>query len=407
MGSAPAWASEARQAAASQLEALPALTGREEAWRFTPPSDLGLEGPEPVAPGRAGGLDVPAEGERAARLSITDGVSVETSIEELPEGVVVGDLGDALNDHESVVRERLYSLIGFDEKPGALNAARWETGTFVYVPPGVELTLPVEAVLEATGAEGRVFDRTLVIVDERAKATVIDRFASPDLSGQVHVSSAVELVVGQAAELEHLAVVEWGAGVRHHLMVQAGAAKDAKVRSVVVTLGGDIARVEATMRCQGPGSDARALGLYFADGDQHFEHRVVSVHEAPDAYSNLLYKGAIKDRAHTIFYGNLIVPEGSPRTDAYQTNRNLLMNPGARADTIPFLEIATADVRCSHAGAVGRVNDEHLFYLQSRGVPEDVAKQLIVTGFLQEVLEQIEFAELRGELAEAVEAKVK
>ena len=101
------------------------------------------------------------------------------------------------------------------------------------------------------------------------------------------------------------------------------------------------------------------------------------------------------------------MPEGSPRTDAYQTNRNLLMNPGARADTIPFLEIATADVRCSHAGAVGRVDDEHLFYLRSRGVPEDAAKQLIVTGFLQEVLEQIEFTELRGELERAVDAKVR
>jgi Fe-S cluster assembly protein SufD len=406
LDNAPAWAEQARQAAASQLEALPALTGREEAWRFTPPTDLALEGPEPEAPGEAGARPEPARGPRAARLALTDGTHAETDLGELPDGVIVGDLGLALSDHEPLVRERLYSLIDFSEKPGALNAARWETGTFVYVPKGVHLELPVEAVLSATGAQGRVFDRTLIVVDEGAKATVIDRYISPNLSGTVQASSAVELLVGQGGELEHIAVVGWGSGVSHHLMVQAGAQRDAKVRSVVVTLGGDVARVEAAMRCQGPGSDARALGLYFADDNQHFEHRVVSVHESSDAYSNLLYKGAIKDAAHTIFYGNLIVPEGSPRTDAYQTNRNLLLNRGARADTIPFRESANADVRCSHAGAVGRVDDEHLFYLSSRGVPKDIAKQLIVIGFLQEVLEEIEFDELRGELEAAVEAKV-
>ena len=124
------------------------------------------------------------------------------------------------------------------------------------------------------------------------------------------------------------------------------------------------------MVCAGPGSDARALGLYFAGGDQHFEHRVVARHEAPQAYSNLLYKGAIQDAAHTVFFGNLVVPPGAPGTDAYQTNRNLVLNDGARADTIPFLEIETAEVKCSHAGAVGRVDDEHLFYLRSRGVPD-------------------------------------
>ena len=134
---------------------------------------------------------------------------------------------------------------------------------------------------------------------------------------------------------------------------------------------------------------------------------MVARHEAPQAYSNLLYKGAIQDHAHTVFYGNLIVPPGAPGTDAYQTNRNLVLSEGARADTIPFLEIETAEVKCSHAGAVGRVDDEHLFYLQSRGVPRDVAKRLIVYGFFQEVLEQIRLEELRTELDEAVAEKIR
>jgi Fe-S cluster assembly protein SufD len=334
----PAWAREVREAASESLATLPALTGREEDWRFT--------------------------------------------------------------------RPRLYGLVGFEDKPGALNAARWEAGTFVYVPRGAQVELPIEALLRATGARGRVVGRSLVIVEEGAKATVVDRYSSPDLDGRVSASSVVELYVGRGAELEHVSLIEWGAGVGHHAILRAQAAADARVRSVVVTLGGAVVRAEPTLVLTGQGADARALGLFFAAGRQHFEHRVVARHEAPQAYSNLLYKGAIKDKAHTVFFGNLVVPPGAPGTDAYQTNRNLVLNDGARADTIPFLEIETAEVKCSHAGAVGRVDDEHLFYLRSRGVPEAVAKKLIVMGFLQEVIEQVALPELRAELEDAAEAKL-
>jgi Fe-S cluster assembly protein SufD len=270
----------------------------------------------------------------------------------------------------------------------------------------VEVELPIEALLTATGASGRVVERSLVVVEEGARATVIERYASGDLGGPVSASSVMEIYAGQGAEVEHLSFIDWGAGVRHHAIIRVRADRDAQARSVVVTLGGDIVRVEPTMVCAGPGADARALGLYFAGGDQHFEHRVVARHEAPQAYSNLLYKGAIQDNAHTVFFGNLVVPPGAPGTDAYQTNRNLVLNDGARADTIPFLEIETAEVRCSHAGAVGRVDDEHLFYLRSRGIGEAEAKRLIVMGFLQEVLEMVRFEELRSELEAAVQAKL-
>jgi Fe-S cluster assembly protein SufD len=410
----PAWAEEARQAADENLTSLPALTGREEDWRFTPPADLALLGPEPEGPtpvgrGRSRGRDAllgSPTGERAAYLRLDDGRPAVPELSRLPEGVIVAELGAALGEHEALVRERLYGLVGFEDRPGALNAARWDGGAFVHVPRGVEVELPVEALLTASGAAGRVFGRTLVVVEEGAKATVIDRYGSPDFGAPVNASSVVELYVGQGAELEHLSVIGWGAGVRHHALLRARVDRDARARSVVVTLGGDVVRVEPTMVCSGPGCDARALGLYFAGGEQHFEHRVVARHEAPQAYSNLLYKGAIQDQAHTVFFGNLVVPPGAPGTDAYQTNRNLVLNDGARADTIPFLEIATAEVKCSHAGAVGRVDDEHLFYLRSRGVPEAAAKRLIVMGFLQEVLEQVSLGELRTELEDAVREKL-
>lgn len=406
MGNAPTWATDARAAAAKTLTTLPALTGQEEEWRFTPPTDLALEGPEPHALDATGVASPSHAGERTARLTFVDGVITETP-GVTAGGVIVADLADALSSHEALVRERLYSLVGFADKPGALNAARWDSGTFIYVPAGVHVELPIEALATVTGAAGRVFGRTLVAVERGAKATVIDRYASPDLDGPVNVSTVVELFVAEGAELEHVSIIDWGKGVRHHAIVQASVGKDAKVRSVVVTLGGDIVRVEPTLRCVGQGADARALGLFFASDDQHFEHRVISRHEAPNTYSNLLYKGAIKDTGHTIFFGNLVVPPGAPGTDAYQTNRNLVLNEGARADTIPFLEIETAEVKCSHAGAISRVDDEHLFYLESRGVPRDAAKQLIVEGFCQEVLDEVELTEIRSELNAAIERKVR
>ncbi len=401
------WASDARAEAESALASLPELTGREEDWRFTPPGDVVLDGPDPEAPGAVEPGDAAPRGERAGHLRLLDGHGAAPEGVDVPDGVVVAELGQALSDHEDLLRDRLYGLIGFDERAAALNAARWDGGTLVYVPRGVRLETPIETHLIATGAAGRIAARTLVVVEDGASATVIDRYSSPELDGPVQASTAVELYVGQGAELEHLSLVDWGSSVRHHAMLRADTGRDARVRSVVLTLGGDIVRVEPTMVCTGPGADARALGLYFADGDQHFEHRVVSRHEAPQAYSNLLYKGALKDTSHTVFFGNLVVPPGAPGTDAYQTNRNLVLNEGARADTIPFLEIETAEVKCSHAGAVGRVDDEHLFYLESRGVPSTIAKRLVVMGFLQEVIEQVSLPELRDEVEAAVEAKLR
>jgi Fe-S cluster assembly protein SufD len=406
LASAPAWAAELRQTATANLDRLPPLTGEEEDWRFTPPADLGLTGDAPTGGGAIDADLAAAAGPRAATLTLADGAPAPVAAGELPNGVIVAELGQALIEHEDLVRAHLYRLIGFDDRPGALNAANWAAGTFVYVPRGVEVALPTETLLTATGAAGAVFGRTLVFVEAGAKATVIDRYRSADLAVPVTASTATEIVVADGGELEHLSLIEWGTGVRHHARITASAAKDARVRSVVVTLGGDVVRVEATHIAAGPGSDSRALGLFFADDHQHFEHRVVARHEAPQAYSNLLYKGALKDQSHTVFFGNLVVPPGAPGTDAYQTNRNLVLNEGARADTIPFLEIETAEVKCSHAGAVGRVDDEHLFYLRSRGIPKETAKQLIVLGFLQEVLEHVRLDEVRHELEAAVARKL-
>ncbi|MFN8108865.1 MAG: hypothetical protein U0Y82_03340 [Thermoleophilia bacterium] len=180
MADLPTWAQQARTTATHNLQTLPALTGEEEDWRFTPPASLGLDANEPSAAAAAGSaVSPPEDGRRSARLVLADATPGVPQLGALPEGVIVAELGQALIDHEDLVRTHLYSLIGFDDRPGALNAASWQAGTFVYVPRGVHLELPSETLLSVSGASAHVHARTLVVVDEGARATVVDRYASP------------------------------------------------------------------------------------------------------------------------------------------------------------------------------------------------------------------------------------
>ena len=174
MADAPAWAEEARTAATAALDAMPELTGTEEEWRFTAPGDIGMAGGESAGGTASGDVALPDPSGRAARLVFVDGAPAPAEVQQLPDGVIVSELGEALREHGDLVREHLYTLADFADRPCALNAARWDAGTFVYVPRGVHLEMPVEAALTATGAAGRVFGRTLIIVEEGAKATVVD-----------------------------------------------------------------------------------------------------------------------------------------------------------------------------------------------------------------------------------------
>ena len=256
MASPPAWAAGGPPGGGREADLPPGphrpgggrgASPRRPTWPCWAPSPR-RRPPRPVAPRSAA---PPASAPPASTWPT--GARRRRSSGGLPEGVIVAELGAALAEHEALVRERLYGLVGFDDRPGALNAARWDGGTFVYVPRGVDVELPVEALLTASGAAGRVFGRTLVVVEEGAKATVIDRYDSPDFDAPVNASSVVELYVGQGAELEHVSVIGWGAGVRHHALLRARVDRDARARSVVVTLGGDVVRVEPTLVCAGPG----------------------------------------------------------------------------------------------------------------------------------------------------------
>ncbi|HWC32061.1 MAG TPA: SufD family Fe-S cluster assembly protein, partial [Actinomycetota bacterium] len=205
----------------------------------------------------------------------------------------------------------------------------------------------------------------------------------------------------------YVSLQDWGRGVIHLAVQRAQLERDAELRSLAVSFGASLSRTEVESVLAEPGAHSEMLGVYFTDGDQHFDHRSLQDHVAPNCTSDLLYKGALKDASRVVYSGLIRIHPGARRSDAYQTNRNVVLSDEAKADSIPNLEIENNDVRCSHAASVGPVDEDVRFYLESRGIPRDEAEQLIVTGFFQEVLDRVPLEEVRGSLEAAIEDELR
>ena len=251
-----------------------------------------------------------------------------------------------------------------------------------------------------------VFPRLLVVAEAGAELSLVDEAVSPDFDRQTLALSGVEVFAEEGAKVNYVAVQSWGAGVVNLSTDRVVAGRDARVTTLALALGGDLSRSDIRCRLTKPGSHVDLLGLYIADGAQHFDHETLQDHVSPHASSNLLFKGALRDRGRSVFRGLIRVHPGAQRTDAYQTNRNLLLSGEARADSLPNLEIQADDVRCSHAATVGQLDEEEIFYLLSRGIPKREAVRLVVFGFFGEVLVQLPLDEVREELVRAVERKL-
>jgi Fe-S cluster assembly protein SufD len=249
-----------------------------------------------------------------------------------------------------------------------------------------------------------VFPHTLLIADEGADVTFIDRFSSHDVD-RVFSDAVVEIYIGDGARVRYASIQEWGTGVTHLGIQRATLGRDADFRSLAVGFGASLARAEAETVLAGSGGFSEMLGVFFADGTQHFDHRSEQDHVADHCTSDLLYKGALRDESRAVYSGWVHVRKDAQRTDAMQTSRNLVLSERAKAQAIPNLEIEANDVRCGHAASVGPVDDEALFYLESRGIPRAEAERLIVTGFFQEVFDRVTLDEVRrgAELAIAEE----
>lgn len=343
--------------------------GREEEWRFTPVSKL-RELFEPITP----------SGSLTATVTGPDAVS---------HGVVpMGDpaVGQALQPAE---------------RPSALAFARSEKAFVVRVPANTVLDQPV--LVEARGAGGANYAHLVIEFGAYAQGTVV-----VDYSGSTTVVENVEIVIGEGAQADVVSVQNWDADAVHLSAHAAKLGRDALLRHVTVNLGGGIVRLSPTVQFAGPGATAKLSGVSFAGQGQHLETRLYVDHSVPDCRSDVLYKNALLgDTARTVWIGDVRIRPAATGTNTYEMNRNLLLSDGARADSVPNLEIETGEIAgAGHASATGRFDDQQLFYLQSRGIPADEAQRLVVRGFFADVIERIGVPDLQRRIMAAIEARL-
>jgi Fe-S cluster assembly protein SufD len=407
-----------REQALAEFDAAPIPSQETEEWRYTDLSDFEFDF-APFTPGGAwaDSLDDVPEEIQAAAGDIGDraGLQIQRNSEvilsrEGPDAdrldVHFEGLDHAIRDHPELVEPYLHAIVPTGRtKFTALHGAFRTGGTYVYVPTGVTVELPLQALtyLDADGAA--VFPHTLLIVGDDAEVTFIDRYVSPDLT-HAFSDAVVEIYAGNASRVRYISLQDWGSGVTHLSVQRAVLGRDAELRSLSVQFGGDLARSEFESVLSEPGAHSEMLGLYFATGTQHYDHRTLQDHVAPNGTSNLLYKGALKEASRSIYSGWVHIRPGAQKSDAFQTNRNLVLSEHAKADAIPNLEIENNEVRCGHAASVGPVDDDTLFYLETRGIPRKEAERLIVFGFFQEVLDRVALPEVRQGLATAIEREL-
>ncbi|XVX21923.1 Fe-S cluster assembly protein SufD [Actinomycetota bacterium] len=349
------------------VEDFPLPHGREEDWRFTPLDRLGaLLEPAPTAAGVRLDVDAPAEVTR-------DRVAAEST------GVLIPA------DRAAVVAWA-----------GADGAER------VLIPAEAEVATPIRITLGADGG-ARVNSHLVIEAGAHSRATVL-------LTHQGHAECGenVEILAGDGAELTVVSLQEWDDASLHAGQHDVQVGRDATVRHIVVTLGGGVVRLNTNARYAGPGGSFEGLGVYFSDAGQHLEHRLFVDHEAPHCSSNVEYKGALQgETARSVWVGDVLIRAAAEGTDTYELNRNLVLTDGARADSVPNLEIETGEiVGAGHASATGRFDDEQLFYLQARGIPEEEARRLVVRGFFASIIQRIGVPEVQDHLMAAVEAEL-
>ena len=350
--------------------------GREEDWRFTPVDRLG------------GLFQVEPTDESRLTLDISG-----------PEGVEIGEAKAGDNVFGSVMRPA--------DRASAAAWAGAEKATVLTIPNEVELGEPVRITITGELGAGprppRINDHLIIDAGRFSKATVVLTHR-----GSAECAANVELRVGDGADLTFVTVQEWDGDAIHLAQNDALVGRDAKLRHITVTLGGEIVRVCTNIRYAGPGGSAEAIGVYFADAGQHQEHRLFVDHETPNCVSNVEYKGALQgDSAHTVWIGDVLIRASAEGTNTYELNRNLILTDGARADSVPNLEIETGEiVRAGHASATGRFDDQQLFYLESRGITPDEARRLVVRGFFADIVGRIGVIEVQDHLMTAIDTEL-
>ena len=385
----------ARSELLERYRALPLPTTKDEHWRFT---DLSGFDPDAWTADGAAGIAAPPsllDLDVAGVAYVGEG-GIE--IERVPDGIRFEPLPE---DHEL-----LYSLVGWDEKFAAHNAASWKNGLLVHVPRGVVVERPLYVRVANAVEGGSLFWRLLVVADPESRFTLIEEYASAEPQLSSYMNAAVEIVVRDAARVEYVSVQNLSRSTWHFASHHARVDRDAELDWVTGGFGSAKGKVRIQNDLAGPGATSRVTGAYFVDGKQHLDYDTFQEHIAPSTTSDFAFKGALRDEARAVWRGMIRVEQDAQKTNAYQENRNLLLSKTAHADSIPGLEILANNVRWTHGATLGQVDRDQLFYLMTRGLNHSEAERLIVRGFFQDALDRVKLEPVREALAAALEARI-
>jgi Fe-S cluster assembly protein SufD len=378
-----------RNDALAAYERLPIPDTTEEHWRFT---DLRGFDPDAFSGAASAEISTLLDLDVAGYATVTaDGIEIEKA----PDGVTFEPLTDESPE--------LYSLVGWDEKFAAHNAAMWKHGLLVRVPKNVQLDRPLYVRIAVTG---QTFWRLVVVAEEGARASLIEEYASPSSDTEAYSNAVTELFVEPNAKLEYVSLQNLSTETWHFASHHARVERDGELDWVAGGFGSKKGKVRIQNDLNGRGATSRVTGAYFADGEQHLDYDTFQEHIAPDCESDFAFKGALRDHATAVWRGMIRVEPNAQKTNAYQECRNLMLSPTTHAVPIPGLEIMANDVRCTHGATVGRVDREQLFYLMARGLTRPEAERLIVRGFFQDVLDRIELEPVRDAVTAALEARI-
>lgn len=410
----PGWWSNGRAEAWQRFQQLPMPRRKDEDWRFANVNALRLDGFQAGAQlndsARRAALErsIPGFETLATAVFAND---QQLAFPALPiaqqqQGVIWESLEQAVRHHGALIREHFMASeppLG-SAKFAALHRAWCRAGSVLIVPKNVRLELPLCAFHWMAGPRAAVFPHTLIIAGENSELTFVDFFGS--LDDEAGFACGVkDMILAPGARVDYLSVQQWSESSLAIHLNSVTAAKDASGKYLNVHLGGGMVRAEGHCRLTGPGARSDMLGLAVCHARQEMDLRTLQVHAAAHTTSDLLYKNTLNHRSRAIFQGLIRVEPGAVQTDAYQTNRNLLLDPDAEADSMPGLEILNDDVKCSHGATTGQVDPEELFYMKSRGITDAVARHLIALGFFQEVLDRFGHEAITAEVARRIEEK--
>jgi Fe-S cluster assembly protein SufD len=411
----PAWFRDQQRTAWAKFESLPYPNRKDQPWRFSNVTALDFSiynSSAPLTQAQREEVLESSQGlkEVAGRLIFADDHLLRR--DPLPQnllasGVILKPLERALIEHEELFRRH------FMVQPAALGSAKFaalheafvRSGTFVYVPRGVEVELPIEIFHWLHGENVAVFPHTLLIAEGLSKVTLIEHFRSAHLEHAGFACGVNDLVAGPGAKVNYVCAQNWNEKTLAIQINATTAERDASALSLNIHLGGAYSRFEGLSRLTGEGARSDMLAVSVAQNAQEFDARTLQDHMSPHTTSDLLYKNALNDRARSTFGGLIRVEPHAHFTDAYQTVRNLLMSDDAEANSMPGLEILADNVKCSHGATSGQIDEDEMFYLLSRGIPAPVAKQLLVSGFLNEVVDRLDHPAITKLVHDLIQAK--